>query len=158
MWPLPDVNVHFKCQKKFCNSLCADTTLPIKCQSKATMELICGSHHCTQPITPRKPLSCGRNRLMWVGCHACDPNPACIISTGLEHRQSLLSISIGQIPEAEGENLPDDQLQKTGTRIPSLAEEVGWGRRDTKRMALKPPHINAPSTWGEGFLRAWVDR
>lgn len=62
---------------------------------------------------------------MWVGCHACDPNPACIISTGLEHRQSLLSISIGQIPEAEGENLPDDQLQKTGTRIPSLAEEVG---------------------------------
>lgn len=115
----------FKMSKKICNSLCADTTLPIKCQSKATMELICGSHHCTQPITPRKPLSCGRNRLIWVECQARDPNPACIISTGLEHRQSLLSISIGQIPDTEGENFPDDQLQKTGTRIPSLAEEVG---------------------------------
>lgn len=54
--------------------------------------------------------------------------------------------------------MPDDQLQKTGTRIPSLAEEVGGGRGDTKRMALKPPHINAPSAWGEGFIRAWVDR
>lgn len=62
---------------------------------------------------------------MWVECHARDPNPACNISTGLEHRQNPLSISIGQILETEGEDFSDDQLQKTGTRITSLAEEVG---------------------------------